>query len=187
MDLNDPIAVLLAAADLFERAGIRAAAYGGLTLAMYGEPRETRDADMAIAGLDVELARNALESSGLEILVPFSRVKFGGCEVSRFSIMSGSSFNTVDLVMPLSGRYGENMMGRILRGTLRDSEIDVVSPEDFVILKVLSTRDRDLEDARSVVASLRARLDFNLIRNEIEMLAGEIADHPVHDRFLAVS
>src|SRR5207247_11291813 len=47
VDLNDPIAVLLGVIRALERAGIEAAAYGGLALAMYGEPRETKDADLA--------------------------------------------------------------------------------------------------------------------------------------------
>jgi len=39
IDLNDPVAVLLAALQALERAGIEAAAYGELALAVYGEPR----------------------------------------------------------------------------------------------------------------------------------------------------
>jgi hypothetical protein len=39
LDLADPIAVLLAAADALGKAGIEVAAYGGLALAAYGAPR----------------------------------------------------------------------------------------------------------------------------------------------------
>lgn len=45
LDISDPIAVLLAAADALGRAGVRVAAYGGLALAVYGSPRETKDAE----------------------------------------------------------------------------------------------------------------------------------------------
>jgi len=51
LDLSDPIAVLLAAADALNSAGFEIAAYGGLALAAYGTPRETRDADDAGAVL----------------------------------------------------------------------------------------------------------------------------------------
>lgn len=47
IDLNDPIAVLLSVLRAFEQAGIQAATYGGLALAVYGEPHETKDADVA--------------------------------------------------------------------------------------------------------------------------------------------
>jgi hypothetical protein len=48
---------------------------------------------------------------------------------------------------------------------------------------VLATRDRDLEDARSVIEAQRKRLDESLIREEIERLAEEIPDHDIRGRF----
>jgi hypothetical protein len=51
IDLNDPVAVLMAVIQAFDRAGIEAAAYGGLALAAYGEPRETKDADVVVAAV----------------------------------------------------------------------------------------------------------------------------------------
>jgi hypothetical protein len=183
IDLDDPIALMLAAALAFEEEGIEAAAYGGLALAMYGEPRETRDADLAVASADPEAARAALERTGVQVVTTFAEVRFGGCAVSRLSLIGGGALNTVDLVRPRSGRYGAAMMARALRGTLRGRELRVVSPEDFVILKVLATRGRDLEDARSVVEKLRALLDRALVEAEIARLAEELTDHDVRGRF----
>jgi hypothetical protein len=57
IDLDDPVALLLAASEAFERAGLDAAAYGGLAAGVYGEPRETRDADLAVAAVAAEAAR----------------------------------------------------------------------------------------------------------------------------------
>ena len=56
LDLDDPTAIALAIfrAALSDRR-IEAALYGGLALAAYGEPRETRDADFAVAALAREL------------------------------------------------------------------------------------------------------------------------------------
>jgi hypothetical protein len=62
----------------------------------------------------------------------------------------------------------------------------VVAPEDFILLKVLSTRDKDLEDARSIQAALGARLDADLMRDEASRLAAEIVDHDVAGRFARV-
>ncbi len=183
IDLDDPIALMLAAAASFEDAGIEAAAYGGLTLGMYGEPRETRDADLAVASADPEMARAALNRIGVMVVTAFVDVKFGGCTVTRLSLLGGGQLNTVDLVRPRSARYGAAMMTRVLRGTLRGQELRVVSPEDFVILKVLATRERDLDDARSVVQKQRARLDQALLEAEIAQLAEELADHDVRGRF----
>jgi hypothetical protein len=183
IDLDDPIALMLAAAASFEAAGIEAAAYGGLTLGMYGEPRETRDADLAVASADLEVARAALDRIGVIVILAFTDVQFGGCTVSRLSLLGGGQLNTVDLVRPRSTRYGAAMIARVLRGTLRGQELRVVSPEDFVILKVLATRARDLEDARSVVGKQGARLDQSLLEAEIAQLADELADHDIRGRF----
>jgi hypothetical protein len=100
IDLDDPIALLLAAAAALERSGAECAAYGGLVLGMYGEPRETRDADFAVTGVDVERARLALADLGVDVVIAFSSVRFGGCDVSRLSLVGGGQVNTVDLVVP---------------------------------------------------------------------------------------
>jgi hypothetical protein len=183
IDLADPISVLLAASTAMQRAGIRAAAYGGLTLGMYGEPRETRDADLAVAGADPALARDALAATGLTTVVAFAGVVFGGNTVTRLTVLGGGEHNTVDLVQPRSARYAETVMERALVGSLRGNELLVVSPEDFVVLKVLSTRARDLEDAQSVVDTLTSKLDRVLVDDEILRLATEIADHDIAGRY----
>jgi hypothetical protein len=154
---------------------------------MYGEPRETRDADFAVTGVDVERARLALADLGVDVVIAFSNVRFGGCDVSRLSLVGGSQFNTVDLVTPRSVRFAGNVFRRAVIGLLRGHEIRATSPEDFVILKVLATRERDLEDARSVIEMQRPRLDEALIRMEIEQLIAEIPDHDIRRRFAKLS
>jgi len=185
IDLNDPIALLLAAADALERASISAAAYGGLALAIYGEPRETRDADLAVLGASAEAARDALAAVGLTASVAFDHVGFGGLSISRISVVGGGELNTVDLVEPRSARYAGLVLARALTGTLRDRQIRVVSPEDFVVLKVLSTRDRDLEDAATVIRGLGASLDLEWIDGEIATLSDELS-HDVTGRWSKV-
>ena len=186
-DLDDPIALMLVAAAAIERSGAECAAYGGLALGMYGEPRETRDADFAVAGANLEGARLARADLGVDVIIAFSNVRFGGCDVSRLSLVGGSQVNTVDLVTPRSARFAGNVFRRAVTGSLRGQEIRATSPEDFVILKVLATRERDLEDARSVIETQRARLDQALIRVEIEQLIDEIPDHDIRGRFTRLS
>ena len=183
IDLDDPIALMLVAAAALEQTGAQCAAYGGLALGMYGEPRETRDADFAVTSVDIERARLELADLGVEVIIAFSNVRFGGCDVSRLSLVGGSQVNTVDLVTPRSSRFAENVFRRAVSGLLRGHEIRAASPEDFVILKVLATRERDLEDARSVIEMQRPRLDVALIQMEIEQLIEEIPDHDIRGRF----
>jgi hypothetical protein len=131
IDLDDPIALMLVAAAALERSGAECAAYGGLALGMYGEPRETRDADFAVTGVDVERARLALADLGVEVVIAFSNVRFGGCDVSRLSLVGGSQVNTVDLVAPRSPRFAGNLFRRAAGGPLPGHEIRAQPrPED---------------------------------------------------------
>lgn len=185
IDLNDPVAVLLAALQALERAGIEAAAYGGLALAVYGEPRETKDADLAVAGVSAAQGEVALRAAGFDVIPAFDRMRFGGQLVSRLTLIGGAagSLNTVDLVEPRSSRYAHAVLARSLTGSLRQEPLRVVSPEDFVVMKILATRERDLEDAVTVVRSLASRIDIELIERELEPLAVEISDHDVIGRW----
>jgi hypothetical protein len=185
IDLNDPIAVLLASLQALERVGVDAAVYGGLALAVYGEPRETKDADLAVASVSGAQAAAALRGSGLDVVLAFDRTRFGGQVVSRLTLIGGSagSLNTVDLVEPRSPRYAAELLARSLSGSLRERPLRVVSPEDFVVLKILATRERDLEDAVTVLRALASRMDTVLLERELAALATEIPDHDVLNRW----
>lgn len=186
IDLDDPIALMLAATEALRTSSIEVVAYGGLVLAMYGEPRETRDADLAVATFDIEAARQALATAGLNTVLAFSGVRFGGNELTRLSVLGGGQFNTIDFVRPRSTRYARGVLERALVGSLRATELRTVSPEDFILLKVLSTRERDLDDARSVVAALAGQLEGAFLSAEGKMLAGELSDHDVLGRLRSV-
>ena len=144
IDLTDPTAVLIATSLALEHAGLQAAAFGGLALAMYGEPRETKDADLAVAGLKVAQAEAALRSQGIDLIREFEEVQFGGLLVSRLTLFGGKggSLNVVDLVEPRSSQYAGDVQARALTALLRDKAVRVVAPEDFIRLKLLATRER---------------------------------------------
>lgn len=186
LDLNDPIAVLLAATEALRGAGIPHAAYGGLALAVYGEPRETRDADFAVTGADPAAVAAAMRAAGLDASVTFDAVRFGGNSISRVAVVDGSDLTTVDLVEPLDRAYAAEAHGRALTGSLRSRSVQVLAPEDFILFKLLSTRDRDLEDARTVLDGLAGRLDLPLISNTVARLASALPAHDLAGRLAAV-
>ena len=189
MNLDDPTAVALLAADALGRAGIEHALYGGLLLAAFGAARETRDADLAVAGASVAEAARSLATSGIDSEIAFERVRFGGLWVSRITLLGGtdaSGLNTLDLVEPRSIVYARRALSRALSSTLRTQPIRLLTPEDFVVFKILSTRELDLEDAQSVLVSLGTEIDRGLIESEIATLAREGPDHPISERWRRV-
>jgi hypothetical protein len=86
-------------------------------------------------------------------------------------------------VQPRSARYARAALERAVTSALRGRALTVLGPEDFVLFKVLSSRDRDLEDAASVLRRSGRDLDCPLIEREVALLAAEIADHTVAGRW----
>ena len=186
MNLNDPIATALRTAEALAIAGRRYALFGGLLLAAYGEPRETHDVDMAVVDVTADDARIALESAGIRSTISFEAVAFGGLSISRVALIGGdpdTGLNVLDLVRPRSARYRSEAMARSVTAPLRDQTIHALSADDFVIFKALATRDRDADDAASVLKRSNDLLDLGLIEREVGLLAAEIPDWDVRARW----
>ena len=180
MDLDDPIALALAITDALRAEGLPHALYGGLLLAAYGEARETRDVDVAMAHADATSMVGMLGGRlGLHTFSVFDRRAFGGLFISRITLVEGDDLNTLDIVEPRDAAYGERALERALESSLRSRPIRVLTAEDFVVFKLLSTRERDLADAASVVRGLGPDLERELIEDELSHLT--IASLPEQD------
>jgi hypothetical protein len=103
--------------------------------------------------------------------------------ISRITLIDGEELNTLDLVEPGDSAYAARALARSLPSTLRSREIRVLTPEDFVLFKLLSTRELDVSDAASVVQALGPELDSDLLRQEVELLARTVPSHPVRERW----
>jgi hypothetical protein len=185
LDLDDPTAVALAVFRTFTARRIEAALYGGLALAAYGEPRETRDADFAVVGLSGYVAVEAVATIGVRPSLALDRARFGGLLISRITLAGGggrTGLNVLDLAEPRSARFAAAALERAVTGSLRGIAIRVLSPEDFVLFKLLSTRERDLEDAATLRRAEGLSLDRSFIDAEAERLAAEIPDHDIRTR-----
>ena len=182
LDLDDPTAIALAIFRALSDRGIEAALYGGLALAAYGEPR---DADFAVAALAGAAAAKALTAIGVRPVLALDRARLGGLLITRITLAEGggrAGLNVVDLVEPRSTRFAAGALERGVIGALRGVPIRVLSPEDCVLFKLLSTRDRDLEDAGTVLRAADLPFDRPFIDAEAVRLAAEIPDHDVVGR-----
>lgn len=190
MDLTDPTAAALRIAEAFDSVATPYALYGGLLLAAYGEPRETRDVDLAVLDVGTSRAADLLRDAGITTSPNFHDVTFGGIVVDRLMLLGGEDdigLNSLDLVRPRSERYGSGALERAVRAPLRDGEVAVLTPEDFIIFKLLSTRERDLEDAASVLGVSGDAVDRGMIQREVDLLAAEVPDHNLAERYAALS
>ena len=134
MDLDDPIALALAIAEALRAEELPHALYGGLLLAAYGEARETRDVDVAMAHADAASVVGMLGVRlGLRTIPAFDRRVFGGLFVSRITLVEGDELNTLDIVEPRDAAYATRALGRALESSLRSRPIRVLTTDDFVI------------------------------------------------------
>lgn len=173
-DLADPIAFALLVARAMARAGVPCALYGGLALGVYGRARLTADADFAVAAADAGQLVAALTVAGLHAHATYAGLPHGGLLISRATVAGAGGYvgsNVVDAVAPRDAQYGAAVVERALPTQLRGEPIAVVAPEDFVVLKALSDRDVDIEDAASVMARLGAQLDRGRVELTLRSLA----------------
>ncbi|MCC6752258.1 MAG: hypothetical protein IT371_31710 [Deltaproteobacteria bacterium] len=129
------------------------------------------------------MGRLLVSELGLRTLPTFDRRVFGGLRISRIALVEGDAHNTLDLVEPRDPAYATRALSRAIESSLRERPIRVLGAEDFVLLKLLSTRERDLTDAESVLRSLRDELERDLIEREVERLAAGIPDYDVRTRW----
>jgi hypothetical protein len=69
LNLDDPISLALLTAERLAQARIDYALCGGLALAAYGRPRETKDADVAVLEADGAQIAASLEQAGVQVSV----------------------------------------------------------------------------------------------------------------------
>jgi hypothetical protein len=112
-------------------------------------------------------------------------MKFGGLLITRSTVWRDAppgQLNTVDWVQPRSKIYARAALRRSVVARLGPVSLRLLSPEDFVVFKVLSTRDLDLEDAASVIRRNAGRLNLKWILATVRSLARTIFDHDLRAR-----
>jgi len=162
--VTDPRRVFLAALEAADSGPFPYMIYGGMAAALWGEPRYTEDVDLVLflperdalrflraaarCGFSVDegLALQQLQISG------WARLPFG----------EPKSPWHLDLTLGDSP-FDRSALARRRAVTLFGRKAWVASPEDVIIYKLVSARDRDLMDVRQIARRQR-RLDSNYLR-----------------------
>jgi hypothetical protein len=142
-------------------AGIPSIVIGGVAVAVWGEPRVTRDVDLKVLleRDDVDRLLAALASDYTSLL-PDPRQALRQQAMLFVQDTLGTRLDVLladtpyDVLAIQRGRDVEVQPGVTIR---------VCSPEDLVIYKLISTRLRDHEDAKGVVRRQGANLNDNYV------------------------
>lgn len=166
--------VLFEVVDVCNHLMIPYAVMGGLAVRIHGIPRPTYDVDLTITAKGDRLQQMfaEVESRGYTIPAAYrggwlDRVADMPIVKLRTYIEDGKGID-VDLFLTESA-FQESLMGRRISCEISDRRVDVVSPEDLVLLKLLANRPRDLGDIQDI-RFMQRQLDELYMRSWAEPL-----------------
>ncbi len=154
---------------------------GGFAVAVWGEPRFTRDLNVTVS-----VPPEQLDSTIIAISEAFTPLV---ADAARFvndtrvlPIMIDSV--PVDIVFAALP-YEESAIVRARTIDL-GSPVRICAPEDLILHKIVSPRARDHEDVEGVFRYRYAELDYAYLDPRVEELATALADRNMIDRYRAL-
>ncbi len=144
---------------------------GGQAVLIYGEPRFTRDIDITVLVTPQNLNKvlEVVRRAGLEILVDDDIEKFvkDTWVLPAYDPDSGFRVDFIFSWTPYEKQAVER--GRVIE--VLGYPVKFASPEDIIILKMISGRGRDLEDIAGIVRRVK-NLDIEYIFQWLEAFEG---------------
>jgi hypothetical protein len=166
--MKDIAAALHELADLFGKLDIRYAVMGGLAVRVYGIPRPTHDVDFTIA-LDrdrLSMLYEHLRELGYTLAEEYEKGwvdSVAGMPIIKARLFLESRGIDVDIFLAESP-YQKEILARRRCEEIDGSTVWLVSPEDLVLLKLLSYRPRDVADIGDVLFT-QGQLDRDYLRH----------------------
>jgi hypothetical protein len=162
--MSSPRAVLLAALDTIQAGGFDYVLYGGLAAALWGEPRYTEDVDLVLF-LPERHAHKFLRQAAQHGFAVDEDLAIQQIQVSgwaRLPLGDAKSPWHLDLTLGDSP-FDKSALLRKKKVELFGRSVWVASPEDLLVYKLVSWRDRDVMDVRAIV-SRQTSLDRAYLR-----------------------
>lgn len=141
---------------------------GGHANALWGEPRATLDIDITIwleESRVAELVDHLAPSFSARVSNPESFV-----EETRVLPVETADGLAADLIFGLLP-FEEQAIGRARTVEVGGQEVRFCTAEDLILLKIVSTRERDRSDIRGVVLHQGRTLNLDYLEVRIEELA----------------
>lgn len=161
-------------AKALNKKGIEYMIIGGQAVLIYGEPRLTRDIDITL-GINVDRYKEIEEiirELNLKI-IPENYLDFLK-KTMVLPVIDEESGIRVDFIFSFS-EYERQALKRINKIKIDDTEVCYASVEDLIIHKIISGRERDIEDIKTVLLKnknvdgkyiLKWLLEFEKVLNE---------------------
>lgn len=171
--MNDLVDSVVAFQNFLKQEDVPVMAIGGIAVAVWGEPRLTRDIDMKVLVSRENRARLLAMLRAYTPLQEDSDESFRRLGLAFFRDPNGVRID----VMLADTIFDETAIGRA-----RDIDfsprrnIRVCTAEDLIIYKMLSTRPKDRGDVESIVQKQGDTLDDTYIENWLVQFEEALAD-----------
>jgi predicted nucleotidyltransferase len=148
-----------------ENNGISYMVVGGIAVSVWTAPRATVDLDFVI-GLDEERLPSFIETAtraGLVIFDP-KPIQFKKMKLLRMFLQGREAqLLMLDFILT-DDDYKRESLSRAVALPLEGDEIKVASPEDVILLKLLSARSQDRVDIENIIRMRKDSLDRNYLQ-----------------------
>lgn len=158
---------------LLDREGLDYFCIGGLAVGLLGEPRMTQDIDLILFIDKQELSGFLKKARKAGFVFSEKQAIYDANRRGAFKLVFCGLW--VDIIIA-STEFERSALGRRKRVKLAGVEIFLPSPEDFILLKIVPGRDKDLLDAKTVVERHEGRLDKKYLEKWAQALSDEAED-----------
>ena len=165
-------AALVEVASLFDELSLPYMLIGGLAVSMWGEVRATLDADFSVWVEPGDLRRVVSEITARLHAIPSDPQVF--VTASRVLPVISSGGVRADLVfasLPNEREVIARAVGKVIHGT----NIRIASVEDLIWMKLISERQKDIEDARRLLRRFARTLDRQYLEPLLQQLGEAFA------------
>ncbi len=179
--MGDLEPVLADLAQRLDTAGVAYMVIGGLANAVWGSPRSTIDIDLTVL-LDPGRADTLLELLGPAYR---SRTEDPKSFVTRTRVLplrhtSGVQIDLIFALLP----FEEQAIHRAVSIDVRGTPVRFCTPEDLVLHKIVSERERDRRDVEEILHRRRATLDRAYLDPRVHELAMLLDRPEIESRYL---
>jgi len=144
---------------------------GGMAVGIWAEPRATVDIDLlvSIRLADLDNLRRHLTESGRFIFIHEKPMVFGRISFLRATLRSNADIS-IDFIFS-DDFFKIEALKRKEVVQLSDFVLNIATPEDLIILKLLSGREQDKLDAMKILQIQKNKLDKDYLQTWMEKLA----------------
>lgn len=171
MENSDPRHLLVEVSRILKKLNIPYIITGGMAVFIWGRPRFTADIDIV-----VELGREKL-SNLIKELKKISAASYVDEDDALQALRAHDEFNFIDgasgikvdfWILDRRDEFNFSRLERSVKKKILDEEIDFISPEDLILIKLKwyreSESDKQLEDVRSILKISGDMLDYEYLK-----------------------